>query len=789
LNTYHLHINGIVQGVGFRPFVYQLATEMQLNGYVKNESDGVHVFFNAVEEQANLFFKKIKQEAPVRSEIIFASLHKTADKIFDNFSIVVSYEVGSKKQVLLSPDVTLCINCKNELHDINNRRFRYPFITCTQCGPRYSILDSLPYERHGTSMQKFTQCKSCGEEYNTVTDQRFFSQTNSCNNCGIGISIHRNDSFILTNNSEEGLLHIKIFLQQGKILAVKSMGGYLFLCDAANEKAIQLLRSRKCRPSKPFAILYPTIEKVNTSFKLSKQEKDLLESAAAPIVLLYPKQETYNNVAAKDIAPGLNQLGIMLPNSPLLELIATDFSKPLIATSANLSGSPIIYKDKDALEYLFEIADYVVSNNRDIIIPQDDSVVLVSQYSNQQIMLRRSRGYAPAFLNYKPLTNRCILSTGAFLKSSFTLSVNGNVFVSQFLGSGERYESQEMYKDTLEHWLKLYAIQPVVIIADKHPHYFSHQYAIELAQRFGTELKLVQHHEAHFAALLAEHNLLHDTEAVLGIIWDGTGLGTDGNIWGGEFFKYENNELLRCYHFDYFPAIAGDKLSLEPRMAALCATSDCWPEPDKLQEKFSEAEWKTYQTLIKNTSLSSSSVGRLFDAVASLLNICDKQTYEGEAAMYLQVLAESYVEKNGFAMDDSYFKAGAHYYRIPTATLMQGILMDIKKGKAKEFIAAKFHYSLVCLVDIVAKNINVEKICFSGGVFQNALLVDWIQKKYSDQYQLFFHQNLPPNDENISFGQMVFTDNNIRSISKNDYINNTIESNSKTVKTVKIINY
>lgn len=789
MNTFHIHINGIVQGVGFRPFVYQLATEVQLNGYVKNGSDGVHVFFNATEENANSFFKKIKQEAPVRSKIIFASMHKTTDKIFDNFSIVVSDEDGGKKQVLLSPDVALCVNCKSELHDVNNRRFRYPFITCTQCGPRYSIIYSLPYERHGTSMQKFTQCKTCGEEYNTVTDRRFFSQTNSCNNCGIEINIHANDSSILTNNTEEVLSHIKNFLQQRKILAVKGIGGYLFLCDADNQKAIQLLRSRKCRPSKPFAILYPTIEKVISSFKLSKKEKDLLESAEAPIVLLYPKQEAFNNLVAKDIAPGLKRLGIMLPCSPLLELIATDFSKPLIATSANISGSPIIYEDKDALEYLFKIADYVVSNNRDIIIPQDDSVVQVSQYLNQKIILRRSRGYAPAFLNYKPQKNRCILSTGAFLKSNFTLSVNGNVFVSQFLGSGESYESQQMYKNTLEHWLKLYAIKPAVIIADKHPNYFSHQYAIELAERFGTEFKLVQHHEAHFAAVLAENNLLHSTEAVLGIVWDGIGLGTDGNIWGGEFFKYENNEMLRCYHFDYFPAIAGDKLALEPRIAALCATSDSWPQSDKLKEKFSEVEWNTYQSLIKNTSLFSSSVGRLFDAVASLLDICDKQTFEGEAAMYLQVLAETYVEKNGFAMDDSYFKESSHYYRIPTATLMQGIRMDIKKRKAKDYIAAKFHYSLVCLVDIVAKNINVEKIFFSGGVFQNALLVDWMQHQYSEKYQLFFHQNLSPNDENISFGQMVFHDNNIRSIDKNDFINKETEGNLKPVKTEKIINY
>ena len=755
--------------------VYNVAKEMELKGYVKNGSDGVHIFFHASQDMADIFFKKIKQEAPAKSKIISAEFEKIEDITFTDFSIVVEDD-KNEKQVLLSPDIAMCTDCKSELHDKNNSRHRYAFITCAQCGPRYSIINNLPYERHNTAMQQFVQCKNCNDEYNNVTDRRFFSQTNSCADCGIELSLHENNAGILSNNSEEVLLHIKSFLSAGKIIAVKGIGGYLLLCDANNGTAIKLLRERKHRPAKPFAVLYPDIERVQNEFEVNKQEKELLQSAAAPIVLLYPKREGFDNFAAKDIAPGLKRLGIILPYSPLLEMIAGDYRKPLIATSANISGSPIIYKDDDALAYLFEIADYIVSYNRTIIIPQDDSVVLVSKYSNQQIIVRRSRGYAPSFLHYKPRATECILSTGAFLKSSFTLSVNGNVFVSQFLGSGESYESQQMYKDTLEHWLKMYEVKPTVIITDLHPNYFSHQYAIELSKKYTTEIKFVQHHEAHFAAVLAENNLLHQAEPVLGIVWDGTGLGDDGNIWGGEFFKYEQNEMLRCYHFDYFPAIAGDKLALEPRIAALCASSETWPQPETLKEKFTEDEWNNYQTLIQSTTLFSSSVGRIFDAVASLLNICDKQTYEGEAAMYLQALAEDYVNENaclpdrqGFAMDESYFKEGAHYYRIPTASLIQGIVMDIKKGKQRNYIAAKFHYSLVCLIDIVAKNVGTEKICFSGGVFQNALLVDWIQHQYKNKYELYFHKNLSPNDENISFGQLVYHDNKITSVDVKTY--------------------
>jgi len=764
LKTYHIHINGIVQGVGFRPMVYHLAKELNLKGYVKNDSNGINIFFNAPEWEASSFFGKIKLAAPQRSAVISAGLFKIADQTFADFSIIVEDDDTCQKQVLLSPDMAVCPDCLAGLRDVNNRRYRYPFITCTQCGPRYSIIDNVPYERHTTTMQGFTMCKTCKGEYTDVEDRRFFSQTNSCTDCGIRLSLYRDASAMPANNTEAVLSAIKNLLIQGEILAVKGIGGYILVCDANNLQAIRLLRSRKHRPTKPFAVLYPDIESVENSFVLNEQEKTLLESTAAPIVLLYPKQVAFNDLVVSAIAPGLKRIGVMIPYNPLFDLIVRDFGKPLIATSANISGSPIIYKDEDALDYLFDIADYVVTHDREIIIPQDDSVVQVSKYSKKIIVLRRSRGYAPSFIGYKPKTNQCILSTGAFLKSSFTLAVNGNIFVSQFLGSSESFESQLMYKHTMEHWLNMYAVKLDVIIADKHPGYFSQQYARQLAEKFEVDLKLVQHHEAHFAAVLAENNLLHKNEPILGVIWDGTGLGNDGNIWGGEFFQYENNKIQRINHFDYFPTIAGDKIALEPRIAALCATYEIREQSALLKEKFTSAEWNNYRSLIKTANRFTSSVGRIFDAVASMLGICDKQTYEGEAAMYLQTLAEDYVADNGLIMDGSYFTEGVQLNRVPTGTLMRGIMLDIENGKARNYIAAKFHYSLVCLIGSIAMGMDVNYICFSGGVFQNALLVDWTKNKYAGKYHLYFHRELSPNDENISFGQMVYYENKITTV-------------------------
>ncbi|EHQ29317.1 carbamoyltransferase HypF [Mucilaginibacter paludis] len=762
--TYHIHLNGIVQGVGFRPAVYHLATEMDLKGYVENGSDGVNVFINATKSEANLFFEKLRLHAPERSKISSASIQKIPHQLFSAFSIALSKDAASEKQVSIPPDLATCANCLADLHDVNNRRHRYPFITCTQCGPRYSIINSLPYERHYTSMSRFEPCKTCGHEYNSLTDRRFFSQSNSCTQCGISLILQKDASSVMLTNVGDILSKVKILLKQGKIIAVKGIGGYILLCDAQQNATIKLLRSRKHRPSKPFAILYPDIKTIQNYFEVSDNEKMFLTSVEAPIVLLHPKRLARRSLAINHIAPGLNRLGVMIPYNPLFDLIARDYGKPLIATSANISGSPIIYRDDDALNYLFDIADYIVSHNRAILVPQDDSVVQVSSLTNLPVILRRSRGYAPSFLQYQARADQSILATGAFIKSSFTLALKGNVFVSQFLGSGESFESQLMYRHTLEHWLNMYTVKPDLIIADKHPDYFSHQYAHDLARKFSVKLKLVQHHEAHFAAILGEHHhLLSTPKRTMGVIWDGTGLGHDGHIWGGEFFTYQNGQMRRCAHFDYFPSIAGDKTALEPRIAALCASHLVCPPSRQLKEKFTVTEWNNYQALINNSKLHTSSVGRLFDAAASLLGICDKQTYEGEAALYLQKLAEDYVAARGYCNCKSYFEGKPEGDGVPTGALIEGMIKDLQGGKDKGYIAARFHYSLVCLVDAMALRFKVTDICFSGGVFQNTLLVDWIRSKYTGKYQLYFHINLCPNDENISFGQMVYAENNITS--------------------------
>jgi hydrogenase maturation protein HypF len=606
-------------------------------------------------------------------------------------------------------------------------------------------------------------CESCFNEYNEVNNRRFFSEINSCADCGMKLSILCGDLSILSRNTEIVFSLIKHFLNQGKILAVKGIGGYVLMCDATNPDAIQLLRKRKHCPTKPFALLYPDITALERDFGTGDQEKYLLQSSASPALLLYEKQLA-NSCDFSHIAPKLNRVEVMLPDNGLFELISHEFMKPLVITGANISGSPVIYKDEDANLYLFDVVDFIVSHNLDIVMPQDKSIMQFSKYENQPIILKRSLGMAPSFAHYKPKSSKCILATGASLESSFTLTHKNDTFISQYLGNGESYEAQLMYKHTLEHALNLYAIKPDVIIADKNPEYFSRQYAIELADKYDTEVKFVQHHEAHFAAVLAENKLLHITKPVLGIIWDSGGLGYDGNIWGGEFFKYENNEMMRCFHIDYFPAVKSGKSIPEPRLAALCTAGYVWPQKDIWKNKFTTTELSKYITLSLNTTTFSSSVNSIFDAVASLLNLCDIQTYKGEASGYLQGIAAQYVEKNGFVMDGSYFKTEVQFYPIPTALLMQTIIADIEAGLDKRYIAAKLYYSMVSLIGQVAQRTHINDICFSGDIFQNALLVDWIKREYKERYHLYFHINLSPNNENVSFGQMVYYENKIRSV-------------------------
>lgn len=759
--TFHIHIRGQVQGVGFRPYVFRLAEQFELTGWVNNAPDGVHVVFNANTEKATQFYEHLLRETPVLSRVVAHEMQEISHQDFNSFQIVASEE-QTHADLLLTPDFALCEDCRHELHEQTNRRLEYPFITCTNCGPRFSIVQKLPYDRERTTMHYFVMCPTCQAEYDNVHDRRYFSQTNSCPVCGISLQLYDADGNILLNPLQTAIE----LLQNGKIGAVKGIGGYLLMCDATNAEAIWRLRERKHRPTKPLALLYPDVKTLEYDVELRESEKELLQSPAAPIVLLHLKDQISSSIQTELIAPGLRQIGAMLPYTPLFDLIINAMGKPLVATSGNVSGSPVIYEDAKALEELLKIADFILANNRDIVLPQDDSVVRISSQARQPIVIRRSRGLAPSLLN-ETITKRfsqqapSILAMGANLKSTFALSHRSNVYVSQFLGDLDSFESQQSFEHTLQHFLQLFDSQPQRVIVDKHPGYFSTQLGEQLATEWGVPVSKVQHHKAHALAVLGENNLLDSEEPILNVIWDGTGYGDDGQVWGGEFFYYNNHNFSRNYYFDYFPFILGDKMPREPRVSALCLTHGLPDTTNFIASKFSETEWNLYQKILhQHKGLRTSSVGRIFDGVASLLGLADTVSYEGEAAMRLEALAKSWFRYNDLNLNESYITKWGNDHVIPTQVLIQAILVDLQKGLAKDYIAAKFHTSLVTIIKNVARQTGCQRLAFSGGVFQNELLIDLIISNLSKEFELFFHQQLSPNDECVSFGQLLVPDEN-----------------------------
>ena len=723
---------------------------MALTGWVSNTKDGVHIEINAEEKESALFYRSVIQQPPANAVITAHRIKEVASKTFSAFSILPD-STDSKPDLLLTPDFAVCEHCKNEIADPKNRRFRYPFSTCLHCGPRYSIIKALPYERYHTTMSHLQMCGVCGDEYNNVYDRRHYSQTNSCSECGIPMHLYGAAGNVVSDQPEEILARCKQYLEEGLILAVKGIGGYLLLCDATNESAVQQLRSRKHRPARPFALLYASIENASKDVQISEYEEAALKDKAAPIVLCRLKEVQQNEICTSVIAPGLDKIGIMLPCAPLLQLLVNDFGKPLIATSANISGSPIIYNDEEALEKLSGIADYIITCDREIVVPQDDSVLQLTE-KGEKIILRRSRGLAP---NYFPnpfdATDECILATGGELKSAFAIQEQHQLYISQFLGNQESLASQEAFMHTSDHLFNLLQTKPSAILADKHPGYFVSQRANELSLENNIPLFSVQHHEAHFGAVLAENNLLNTKEPVLGVIWDGAGYGDDQQVWGGEFFVFEDGEINRTAHFDYFPQLLGDKMSREPRLSALSLLKQLPAKQSVLEPYFSVTEWQYYQQLIKQpATLLTSSVGRLLDAVACILGICSINTYEGEAAMKLEAVARSY---RGEMTD--YYPLPVKNNRVELLLLLQDMMHDKEAGMPVNQVAAKVFYSLALTVGRMSDHLGIDKIAFSGGVFQNALLTEMIDTLYAGKKNLYRHRQLSPNDECIGFGQLA----------------------------------
>jgi hydrogenase maturation protein HypF len=752
MTTYHIHINGQVQGVGFRPFVSQLAEKFGVAGWVSNNNDGVHIEVNATPSVAAEFYFTIINNPPVNSIITHHSIHESFLKtIFSEFTINVSNSTSTKPSLLITPDIAICDECCKEVLEDNNRWFKYPFTTCLHCGPRYSIMTELPYDRVNTTMAEQPLCDQCTSEYNNIQNRRHFSQTLSCTDCPISMHLYSGTGDEISIDHSFIASEVITLLQKGKIIALKGIGGYLLLCDAGNELAISTLRTRKHRPQKPFALLYPNIEKVIKDVILSTGEEKALNGKAAPIVLCDLKESAKDNIRTELIAPGLDKIGVMLPYTPLLLLITTAFGKPVIATSGNISGSPIIYKDHLALEYFNGIADYIITYDREIVTPQDDSVIQFTS-TGHRIILRRSRGLAPTYYpNPFRRGTETIFAAGGELKSAFSILNRDNLYISQFLGNQENIESQNAYTTTVNHLSNLIGAQAAAVLVDKHPAYIVSQFGKDIARQNHIPVYSFQHHKAHFGAVLAENHLLNTVDPILGIIWDGTGYGDDHQTWGSEFFIYQDHEITRVAHLDYYPNVLGDKMSKEPRLSALSLLRNEPDEQSLLKPFFSLVEWQYYRKWLHNEIPSlTSSMGRFLDGLSSILNICHFNTYEGEAAMKMEALASKHRQDSFESYPLTYHKGKILYNELLT-----NVIKDLENNVASSWISWKIFCSLAKVIEKISEYHSIDKLAFSGGVFQNQILTEIVIRLLSHKRTLYFHQQLSPNDECISFGQIA----------------------------------
>ncbi|MBK8346995.1 MAG: carbamoyltransferase HypF [Saprospiraceae bacterium] len=754
METFHIHIKGMVQGVGFRPFVHQLAHQMNLSGYVSNTKNGVHIEINGDEKTAQTFYEKIILHPPKNALISGHSISKTDAKLYDVFRIIPDTS-DDITDLFLTPDIAICENCKKELSDESGSRFRYPFTTCLHCGPRYSITNKLPYDRINTTMSYLHMCPACEKEYQNIKDRRYYSQTNSCPDCAVQMHLHHAKHTEMNINQGDIVNLITLAIKKGKIVAVKGTGGFLLMCDATNRDTIINLRTRKHRPAKPLAIMYPDIHMAKKDIFINNLEKSTLLSKSAPILLCRKKDLCETGLCHDTIAPGLDKIGVMMPSSPLSYLIAEECGLPLVTTSGNISGSPILYTDEDALTHLFDIADLILTYDREIIMPQDDSVMQITD-TGQKIILRRSRGLAPGYFP-DPFSDssESLLAFGGELKGAFAIYQNGNINISQYLGDQQSYESQKAYARSLSQLTALLAIKPDVILIDSHPGYQSSAAGVEYSQAYKINKTIrIQHHKAHFGAVLAENGLQNINEPILGIIWDGTGYGDDHQIWGSEVFVYQNYEMSRVAHFKYFNHLMNDKMSREPRLSALSILEGLPDYNYLIKPNFNENEWKYYNKVLTGKSnIQTASMGRFLDGIACFLGIGSIQTYEGETVMKMESLARQFNPEKETYYDFEIVNGAILYNKF-----LEACIHDFVTSGNVSKICRKVFFSLAYLVGQLSDHFGIDRIAFSGGVFQNALLVDMIKKLMNGNKHLYFHVQLSPNDECIAFGQMACYD-------------------------------
>jgi hydrogenase maturation protein HypF len=743
-----IKIEGIVQGVGFRPFVYKLAKEHCLKGWVNNNSEGVHVDIQGEELHIEKFIYELKTKPCFLAKIDNITTIEKEVTSFDSFEIKESNQ-EDERITLMSPDVALCNQCSKDIKDPSNRRYRYAFTNCTNCGPRFSIIKSIPYDRDKTTMNKFKMCDGCFHEYSNPLDRRFHAQPIACNECGPRLWIEdSNGNQVYVKDEIEWVIQA---LKDGKVLGIKGIGGFHLSCDGESKEAIDKLRGRKKRPHKPLGIMMKDIETVRKYCHIDKLEEEMLSGYRKPIVILRIREPC---CLPDNIAPNQNTLGVMLPYTPLHDMLFDNDINVLVMTSGNVNGLPIEYENKSAVKNLGKIADYFVMHNRDIFIPVDDSVVRVMR--NEVRVIRRARGYVPEPIKHQDVGE--ILACGSNMLNTFAISKEGFIFLSQHNGDLENLETYEYFKRNIKHFRSIFNLKPKYLSCDMHEGYISTQYAME----YKKSVEKVQHHHAHIASCMAENNV---GNSVIGVAFDGTGYGIDRRIWGSEFLICDYNDFERKAHLKYIKMPGGEMAVKEPwRMAVAYIydalnnrTIDNYSCEQILLKLYGEKALKIVQVIKADINCpETSSMGRLFDVVASIIGLSSKVTYEGQAAMEL----ESLIRKKS---TDSFSYAILNNdgeYSIDVSSLIIDVISESLSGRTSEEISRKFHNTIINLTlqtcCILREESNINEVALSGGVFQNSyLLENIITRLEKESFKVYTHKEIPCNDGGIALGQIM----------------------------------
>jgi len=769
-----LTIKGVVQGVGFRPFIYCLASELNLSGWVNNSAQGVFVEVQGPKARLREFLDRLQTEKPPLSQIHELEVTSIAAIAETRFEIRPS--ISGEKTALILPDLATCPQCWREIFDPDNRRYRYPFTNCTHCGPRYTIVRRLPYDRRNTTMSAFPMCAECRAEYENPRDRRFHAQPNACPRCGPHLEWW-DETGRVSARHDDALIAAARAIDAGQIVAVKGLGGFHLIADARDETAVRRLRDRKQRPDKPFAVMYPSLDAIAADCQVSPEEREWLRSPQGPIVLLTKKPGFEGSGAiAPSVAPRNPTLGVMLPYTPLHHLLLAELGYPVVATSGNRSDEPICTDAEEARDRLRGIADCFLVHNRAIARAVDDSIVRA--IGGRATILRRARGYAPlpiatGLVGDVPLGDSSprLLAVGGHLKNTIAIGRGPQIFVSQHLGDLETPQAVAGFEEAIARLQDLYDFTPESAVCDAHPDYRSTQFVRGL----NLPRHAVQHHYAHVLACMADNQVLY--ESGLGVAWDGTGYGSDGTIWGGEFLRIpaiaegeDLPEFTRVAYFRPFPLPGGDRAVKEPRRVALgmlyeavgdrlfAASEDFSPAIARLLGSFTPQERQVLHRMLGRSlnTPKTSSVGRLFDGVAALLGLADRCSFEAQAAIALEaVIDPEAIGEDSYPLPWQWSDDGATVALDWTPTIAE-IADDLADGVAVGVISCKFHHTLVEAIVATARRVGESSVFLSGGCFQNRYLSERaIARLRQAGFTPYWHRQIPPNDGGIALGQIV----------------------------------